>query len=91
MEGLERDRAAHPLLAALPEETLRRLEIYAALLKKWQRAVNLVGDSTLDELWVRHIADSLQVSEAAPKARKWLDLGPGAGFPWPVTADQNSD
>src|SRR2546429_494800 len=40
-------RSAHPLLADLPEETLRRLEIYAYLLEKWQRAVNLVGNSTL--------------------------------------------
>jgi 16S rRNA (guanine527-N7)-methyltransferase len=77
---------AHPLLAALPVETLRRLEIYANLLEKWQRAVNLVGSSTLDDLWVRHFADSLQVSQAVPEARRWLDLGSGAGFPGLVTA-----
>jgi 16S rRNA (guanine527-N7)-methyltransferase len=79
-------RPAHPLLAGLPDETLRRLEIYAELLKKWQRAVNLVGDSTLDDTWVRHFADSLQVAESVPEARKWLDLGSGAGFPGLVTA-----
>ncbi len=79
-------RRDHPLLSGLPQDTLRRLEIYAELLQKWQRAVNLVGDSTLDDLWVRHIADSLQVSEAVPEARKWLDLGSGAGFPGLVTA-----
>jgi 16S rRNA (guanine527-N7)-methyltransferase len=79
-------RPAHPLLASLPAETLRRLEIYAELLQKWQRAVNLVGDSTLDDIWVRHFADSLQVAEAVPEARKWLDLGSGAGFPGLVTA-----
>jgi 16S rRNA (guanine527-N7)-methyltransferase len=77
---------AHPLLAALPEETLRRLEIYANLLEKWQRAINLVGKSSLDDLWVRHFADSLQVSRAVPEARRWLDLGSGAGFPGLVTA-----
>jgi 16S rRNA (guanine527-N7)-methyltransferase len=79
-------RSAHPLLAELPEETLRRLEIYANLLAKWQRAVNLVGKSTLDDVWVRHFADSLQVSQAVPVARRWLDLGSGAGFPGLVTA-----
>jgi 16S rRNA (guanine527-N7)-methyltransferase len=79
-------RPGHPLLARLPDETLRRLEIYAELLQKWQRAVNLVGESTLDDLWVRHFADSLQVAEAVPEARKWLDLGSGAGFPGLVTA-----
>jgi 16S rRNA (guanine527-N7)-methyltransferase len=79
-------RPAHPLLAGLPAETLRRLQIYAELLQKWQHAVNLVGDSTLDDIWVRHFADSLQVAEAVPEARKWLDLGSGAGFPGLVTA-----
>ena len=84
--SLAAQRAAHPLLAELPEETLRRLEIYGTLLEKWQRAVNLVGKSTLDDLWVRHFADSLQVSQAVPEARRWLDLGSGAGFPGLVTA-----
>jgi 16S rRNA (guanine527-N7)-methyltransferase len=79
-------RSAHVLLADLPEETLRRLDIYANLLQKWQRAVNLVGTSSLDDLWIRHFADSLQVAEAVPEARRWLDLGSGAGFPGLVTA-----
>jgi 16S rRNA (guanine527-N7)-methyltransferase len=84
-------RAAHPLLAALPDETLRRLDIYANLLEKWQRAINLVGRSTLDDLWVRHFVDSLQVSMAIPEARRWLDLGSGAGFPGLVTAIKYAD
>ena len=79
-------RSSHPLLADLPEETLRRLEIYANLLEKWQRVINLVGKSSWDDLWVRHFADSLQVPEAVPEARRWLDLGSGAGFPGLVTA-----
>jgi 16S rRNA (guanine527-N7)-methyltransferase len=78
--------AVGALLAALPGDTLRRLKIYERLLNKWQRAVNLVGPSALDELWVRHFADSLQVADAVPSARRWLDLGSGAGFPGLVTA-----
>jgi len=89
--SLAAQRAAHPLLAELPEEMLRRLEIYGTLLEKWQRAVNLVGKSTLDDLWVRHFADSLQVSQAVPEARRWLDLGSGAGFPGLVTAIKYAD
>jgi 16S rRNA (guanine527-N7)-methyltransferase len=84
-------RSAHPLLAELQEKTLRRLQMYAKLLLKWRRAVNLVADSTLDDLWLRHIADSLQVPEAVPEARKWLDLGSGAGFPGLVTAIRYAD
>lgn len=79
-------RLAHPLLAQLPEETLRRLRIYASLLEKWQKTLNLVGSSTLADMWVRHFADSLQVSKVVPDARRWLDFGSGAGFPGLVTA-----
>jgi 16S rRNA (guanine527-N7)-methyltransferase len=84
-------RAAHVLLADLPEATLRRLETYAKLLEKWQRVLNLIGKSSLDDLWVRHFADSLQVSDAVPEARRWLDLGSGAGFPGLVTAIKYAD
>ena len=84
-------RAAHVLLADLPEATLRRLETYAKLLEKWQRVLNLIGKSSLDDLWVRHFADSLQVAEAVPEARRWLDLGSGAGFPGLVTAIKYAD
>lgn len=83
--------AAHPLLAALPPQTLRRLEIYAELLRKWGRVINLVGYKSMEDLWVRHFADSLQVSDAVPEARLWLDLGSGGGFPGLVTAIRYAD
>jgi 16S rRNA (guanine527-N7)-methyltransferase len=89
--GRHSPRAAHVLLADLPEATLRRLDIYAKLLEKWQRGLNLVGQSSLDDLWLRHFADSLQVSGAVPEARRWLDLGSGAGFPGLVTAIKYAD
>jgi 16S rRNA (guanine527-N7)-methyltransferase len=63
-----------------------RLEAYAALLKRWQTIKNLVAPSTLGDIWVRHMADSAQALAAAPDARRWLDLGSGAGFPGLVTA-----
>jgi 16S rRNA (guanine527-N7)-methyltransferase len=84
-------RSTHPLLADLPDETLRRLEIYAKLLEKWQSVINLAGKSSLDDPWVRHFADSLQVAEAVPEARRWLDLGSGAGFPGLVIAIKYAD
>ncbi len=70
----------------ISEETRKRLGVYESLLRKWQRTVNLVGRSTLEAIWIRHFADSLQTSMAAPEARRWLDLGSGAGFPGLVTA-----
>ena len=67
-------------------ETLDRLAIYEALLRQWQKAVNLVAPSTLDAVWHRHFADSAQIVRLAPHARSWTDLGSGAGFPGLVVA-----
>ena len=62
-------------------ETIERLEVYAVLLQKWQLRMNLVSNSTMAHVWTRHFADSLQLMELAPKARIWVDMGSGAGFP----------
>jgi 16S rRNA (guanine527-N7)-methyltransferase len=67
-------------------ETLARLATYETLLRRWQRAVNLVAPSTLEEVWHRHFADSAQLLGLAPSARTWVDLGAGAGFPGLVIA-----
>lgn len=68
-------------------ETLASLEKYAAILKKWNRAINLVSASTVDQIWSRHILDSAQVFRIAPKhANLWVDMGSGAGFPGLVVA-----
>jgi 16S rRNA (guanine527-N7)-methyltransferase len=75
----------------LRPESVHRLEIYAELLAKWQKTINLVGPSTLPHIWTRHFADSLQVQAAAPEARLWVDLGSGAGFPGLVTAIHLAD
>lgn len=68
-------------------ETLDRLTTYEALLKSWQKAVNLVSPATLDDIWHRHFADSAQLFDFAPAGGKfWLDLGSGGGFPGLVLA-----
>lgn len=84
--SVEADRDAALTLFPLPPEIVRRLDIYAALLRKWQKTINLVSASTLPQLWTRHIADSLQVQAALPDAKVWADLGSGGGFPGLVTA-----
>ena len=71
---------------AVPRETGERLELYAGLLRKWQRVVNLVAPSTLDDIWHRHFADSAQLLDRAPNATIWVDLGSGGGFPGVVIA-----
>ena len=67
-------------------ETGDKLALLAAELARWQAIKNLVGPGTLDQVWSRHIADSLQLVEIAPDAHAWLDLGSGAGFPGLVIA-----
>jgi 16S rRNA (guanine527-N7)-methyltransferase len=70
----------------VPRETIHRLTRYAEILEQWQKRTNLVSPSTLPVLWSRHFADSAQLCGLASKARLWLDLGSGAGFPGLVVA-----
>lgn len=63
-------------------ETMDRLEIFEALLRKWNPAINLVSRSSVDELWERHFEDSAQVFSLCQASRGiWADLGAGGGFP----------
>jgi 16S rRNA (guanine527-N7)-methyltransferase len=73
-------------LFRVPRETLEKLELYAELLRQWQKAVNLVAPSTLDDVWHRHFTDCAQLINRAPNAKIWVDLGSGAGFPGLVIA-----
>lgn len=68
-------------------ETLERLTIYADLLRKWNRRINLVAPSSLSALWTRHFLDSAQLVDLAPESpANWVDLGSGGGFPGLVAA-----
>ena len=49
-------------VTGVSEETLQRLQAYADLLEKWQKKINLVGRSTIADLWNRHMFDSAQLS-----------------------------
>ncbi|GJD52622.1 Ribosomal RNA small subunit methyltransferase G [Methylobacterium crusticola] len=80
------DRDAVLAAAGVSRETAGRLDLYVAELTRWQRIKNLVGPSTLSEVWTRHIADSLQLLALAPDATRWLDLGSGAGIPGLILA-----
>jgi 16S rRNA (guanine527-N7)-methyltransferase len=71
---------------AVSRETEARLVIYVELLQRWQKVKNLVGVSTLEQIWSRHIADSAQLLELAPAARSFIDMGSGAGLPGLILA-----
>ena len=75
------------MLDRLPGATRVKLERFVALLRKWQRTHNLVSATTLDDVWGRHVADSLQLLDHVPAGfREWVDLGSGAGFPGMMVA-----
>ena len=68
-------------------ETMERLEAYAALLFTWSARINLIGRTTLDDVWRRHFLDSAQLLPLLPStAQSLVDLGSGAGFPGLVLA-----
>lgn len=68
-------------------ETCQKLDIYVALLEKWQKSINLVSSKTIAEIWERHILDSAQLLAYLPKEPvKILDLGSGAGLPAVILA-----
>jgi 16S rRNA (guanine527-N7)-methyltransferase len=73
-------------IAPVSRETVCRLDRFVEILCDWQERMNLVSSSTLPQVWTRHIADSLQLLPLAPRAKVWLDLGSGAGFPGMVIA-----
>lgn len=68
-------------------ESRDRLETYVDLLQRWQTRINLIGPATLEQIWLRHVADSLQLLPLLPPSTKAIaDLGTGAGFPGLVLA-----
>lgn len=73
--------------ANVSRETIKRLEAYESLVRKWNPRINLVSPGSLDLLWTRHFADSAQLFHLAPpSATHWADLGSGGGFPGLVIA-----
>lgn len=67
-------------------ETEERLTVFHDLLKTWQAKINLISPNTVDQIWERHIADSVQLAPFVENARTLVDLGSGAGFPGIVLA-----
>ena len=67
-------------------ETQAKLDAYVTLLLKWNSKINLIGKSTIDDIWTRHIVDSEQVFDECLAGDNWADLGAGAGLPGLVVA-----
>ncbi len=74
-------------LADVSRETIGRFEVMHDLLGRWTRRINLVSKASMEDFWIRHVLDSVQLWPMKPSgARRWVDLGSGAGFPGLVVA-----
>ena len=63
-------------------ETITSLMKYEEMLIKSNKHLNLIGASTINNIWHRHFLDSVQVIDFIDKNQKTLvDIGSGAGFP----------
>ncbi|WP_120076248.1 16S rRNA (guanine(527)-N(7))-methyltransferase RsmG [Aurantiacibacter odishensis] len=62
---------------------MERLNRFIPMLVAENERQNLVSKPSLQSVWTRHIADSLQLWDHVPRETSgpWLDLGTGAGFP----------
>jgi len=71
----------------LEEKKVDNLERYISLLLKWNKAKNLIGKNTEEDIWERHILDSAQILKYIdPEKKNIADYGCGAGFPGVVLA-----
>ena len=74
-------------LTQVSRETITSLVKYENYLIKSNKTLNLIGKSTINEIWIRHFLDSSQVIDFIDKNESNLiDLGSGAGFPGLIIA-----
>ncbi len=71
---------------SVSRETQQRLTDLHDLLIQWQKRINLIAPSTVDQIWRRHILDSVQMFQALEDAETIVDIGSGGGFPGLVIA-----
>ncbi len=63
-------------------ETIGSLVKYEEMLIKSNKSLNLIANSTVKNIWIRHFLDSFQVIDFIDENQKTLvDIGSGAGFP----------
>ena len=79
-------------ITRVSRETITSLKKYEDILTKANKSLNLIGNSTINNIWTRHFLDSAQVIDFIDKNDKTLiDIGSGAGFPGLVLAITSKD
>ncbi len=70
----------------MDEVAQRRLQQYSELLRRWNRAFNLVSRKDVHRLESRHVHDSLRLLAELDSDGALLDIGSGGGLPGLVLA-----
>lgn len=72
---------------SVSRESFAQIETYVELLLTWQTRINLIGPSTVEDVWRRHVLDALQLLPLMhSKTEAVADLGSGAGIPGLILA-----
>ena len=67
---------------ALNKTQVDKIDCYLSSIIKYNKHTNLIGKSTIENIWNRHVLDCLQLTKhITNKKLKILDLGTGAGLP----------
>lgn len=77
-------------------DAMALLERFVAALVRENSEQNLVSRASLEQVWLRHIADSAQLLDHVPRETSgleggWMDLGTGPGLPGLVLAIMRPD
>lgn len=63
-------------------ETYLKIARFVSLLLEWNQKMNLVSKNAVNEIWERHVLDSVQIYSYLPERDfSLLDIGSGSGFP----------
>ena len=66
----------------LNNSQVEKIDFYLSSIINHNKHTNLIGKSTIDNIWNRHVLDCLQLTKhITNKKFKILDLGTGAGLP----------
>ena len=68
----------------LSKDQISKITAFVNILKKWSSTYNLIGPREMENIWGRHVLDSLQLIKYLPPIQSSptiVDIGSGAGFP----------